>query len=305
MSFMSNMFAYCIQSLVFEPPRNPGYREHEAVYVRTEDGLRIATMLVHPEAPACSGDLCAFDSTEDLIDLGSESAPPARVAPPMAPKLRPMLLYSHGNAEDIGTCLEYCQWLATNLDCDVLSYDYVGYGHSSVALMSEANMYLAIDAVFEHACRNYTQHTGLFIMGRSLGTTASAYLARRLSELEREDGCRQFKGLVLVSPLASGFRVLFDVGEGSSSMIAVMDRLFCPVLYNVELVSEAVFIIHGLQDKVIDIRNAYEIQAHVPARCSFPSLFVDAGHNDVDILHGARMLSQVRHFMRQCAPKPR
>jgi len=302
MSFMSTVFAYCIQRLVFEPPRTPGYLEHEAVYVKTQDGQKIATMLIRPVAPVCSRQFDEFDEVENLIDLCNVPATPARVCPPPLPKLRPLLLYSHSNAEDIGTSLEYSQWLATNLDCDVLVYDYIGYGHSSVALMSEANMYQAIDAVFEHAFRHYTQHSGLFIMGRSLGSTASTYLARRLGEREREDGCRQYKGLVLLSPLASGFRVLFDVGEGSSTMIAMMDRLFGPVLYNVELANEAVFIIHGLQDEVIDIRNAYEIQAHVQARCSFPPLFVDAGHNDVDILHGARMLSQLRHFMWQCAP---
>jgi len=299
MSIMSTMFAYAIQKLVFEPPATPGYQEHKAVYVKTQDGLRIATMLIHPVAPISSGQPSGCDETDDLIDLGIATATPPRALPP--PKLRPLLLYSHGNAEDIGTSHELSQWLATNLDCDVLVYDYVGYGHSTVALMSEANMYLAIDAVYEHASRYHTQHSGLFIMGRSLGSTASTYLAKRLSQSEREDGCRLYKGLVLLSPLASGIRVLFDVGEGSSGIVAMMDRLFCPVLQNVEQVNEGVFVIHGLQDDVIDIHNAYEIQAHVPARCTFPPLFVDAAHNDVDVLHGARMLSQMRQFMRQCA----
>ena len=299
MFVVSDMFAYAIQRMVFEPPRTPGYLENEAVYVKTQDGLRIATMLICPVA-SVAGPHADSDVVDDLIDLGIVPAPPQQTIMPM-PQLRPLLLYSHGNAEDIGTSREHSQWLATNLDCDVLVYDYVGYGHSSVALMSEANMYTAIEAVYEHASRHYTHHSGLFLMGRSLGSTASTHLARKLSQRQREEGCRLYKGLVLLSPLASGFRVLFDVGESSWVIVKLLDRLFCPVLHDIEQAGEGVLIIHGLQDEVIDIRNAYEIQAHVPARCSSLPLFVDAGHNDVDVLHVARMLSQLRQFMRQCA----
>jgi len=67
------MLAYAIQSLVFEPPLVPGYLEHEATYVRTEGGLRIATMLQQPEArvPLPSGDCHTVD---DLIDLAPDEA---------------------------------------------------------------------------------------------------------------------------------------------------------------------------------------------------------------------------------------
>jgi len=313
---LSNMFAYAIQNLVFEPPLRPGYLEHEAVYVRTEGGLRIATMLLQPEplvplAPLADSPAGVVDN---LIDLGPpasspydwDDAPPPTFTPraqpqAAAPALRPLLLFSHGNAEDLGTAHDHAQWLATNLECSVLMYDYVGYGHSSVALMSEANMYHAIEAVYEHAARQAGAYSGIFLMGRSLGCTASTRLARLLSERQRATGCHLYKGLVLLSPLASGLRVLFRIGEDdmtfAAPLVAVLDRLFCPVVQDVQGVDERVFVIHGLQDETIDVRNAYEIQAHVPARCCFPPLYVDAGHNDVDLLHGARMLAQLRVFM--------
>jgi len=137
-------------------------------------------------------------------------------------------------------------------------------------------------------------------MSRSLRCTASTRLARTLSERQRATGCRLYKGLVLLSPLASGLRVLVPIGEGVSfaaPLVAVLDRLFCPVVQDVQSVDESVFVVHGLQDEVIDIRNAYEIQAHVPARCYFPPLYVDAGHNDIDLLHGAHMLARLRVFL--------
>jgi len=137
-------------------------------------------------------------------------------------------------------------------------------------------------------------------MGRSLGCTASTRLARTLSERQRETGARLFQGLVLVSPLASGFRVLFSVGSSPSALFRMLDRLFCPVAQEIEDVTQPVFLMHGLQDDTIDVRNAYEIQAHVAVRCLYPPLYVDARHNDVFALHGERMATQLRAFLRHC-----
>jgi len=302
MPVLADWFAYAIQKLVFEPPSKPGYREHEASYVYTSCGLRIATRLLRP----LSAEVRRAPPAEDLIDLGADvidgTRDVARAAElPAHP--RPLLLYSHGNAEDIGTANEHLQWLATSLECDVLAYDYVGYGHSSDGLKSEANMYLAVEAVYRHAERRLAPHalnSGILLMGRSLGCTASTRLAHTLSSQERETGSRKYLGLVLVSPLASGFRVLFRVGSSSSALFSMLDRLFCPVAQDIEGVTRPVFLLHGLQDDVIDVRNSYEIQKHVPVRCLYPPMFVDAGHNDVYELHGSRMVSQLREFMRHC-----
>ena len=151
MTLMSDWFAYAIQSMVFEPPSKPGYREHQAGYVYTSSGLRIARMLLRP-MPA----EVRRAPVENLIDLGADVLDGTLGANGQRETLlpaRPLLLYSHGNAEDLGTAYDHLQWLATSLECDVLAYDYVGYGHSSDGLMSEANMYLAAEAVYEHAAR--------------------------------------------------------------------------------------------------------------------------------------------------------
>ena len=105
---------------------------------------------------------------------------------------------------------------------------------------------------------------------------------------------------MIVSPLASGFRVLFNVGNSPSALYIMLDSLFCPVAQEIEDVTQPVFLMHGLQDDTIDVRNAYEIQAHVAVRCLYPPLYVDARHNDVFALHGERMATQLRAFLRHC-----
>ena len=83
-------------------------------------------------------------------------------------------------------------------------------------------------------------------------------------------------------------------------VFGLLDSVFCPVVKDVRSVDQSVFVIHSLQDTVIHIRNAYEVQASVPVRSLFPPLYVDAGHNDIDVLQGAKMLIHIRRFMLHC-----
>jgi len=74
---MSRLFAQAIEGLVFEPPKFLGYLEKDAVYVKTIDGTRITTMIL----------LCDQDHFDSL-----------------STRPRDLVLYSHGNAKDIGNC---------------------------------------------------------------------------------------------------------------------------------------------------------------------------------------------------------
>ena len=44
------------------------------------------------------------------------------------------LLFSHGNAEDLGLNANFCRWLSSELDVDIFSYDYSGCGDFFVPL---------------------------------------------------------------------------------------------------------------------------------------------------------------------------
>ena len=271
-STVSRLFAQAIEGLVFEPPKFPGYLEKDAVYVRTSDGTRIATMLL---------------AAQDHEGAGLRA--------------RDLVLYSHGNAEDIGNCRERCLRLADSLSCNLLVYDYANYGHSSSGAMSKERMYAAIVAVYEYATTQLLVPVdNLFIMGRSLGTTASARLARILSERHRADGLRLYRGLILESPLASGFRVLFDGNRLPAYVTAALDSVFCQVVQDIPLVDEHVFVIHGLHDDVIGVRNAYLLQESVATHSIYPPLYVDAGHNDVEALHGPLVMQELRRFLAFC-----
>ena len=58
------------------------------------------------------------------------------------------LLFSHGNAVDLGQMSSFLYGLGYHLQCNVFSYDYSGYG-CSTGKPSEKNLYADITAAFE------------------------------------------------------------------------------------------------------------------------------------------------------------
>lgn len=68
---------------------------------------------------------------------------------PLAHRPRFVLLFSHGNAEDIGLNKPFCEWLSAELKVDVVTYDYVGYGLAE-GEPCEKYLYQCIDAVYAY-----------------------------------------------------------------------------------------------------------------------------------------------------------
>lgn len=69
-----------------------------------------------------------------------------------SPSARYTLLFSHGNAVDLGQMSSFYIGLGSRINCNVFSYDYSGYGASS-GKPSEKNLYADVDAAW-HALRS-------------------------------------------------------------------------------------------------------------------------------------------------------
>lgn len=69
-----------------------------------------------------------------------------------SPNARYTLLFSHGNAVDLGQMSSFYIGLGSRINCNVFSYDYSGYGASS-GKPSEKNLYADVDAAW-HALRS-------------------------------------------------------------------------------------------------------------------------------------------------------
>jgi hypothetical protein len=79
-----------------------------------------------------------------------------------------MLLYLHGNNEDIQTSASYRQWISNNINMNVLTCDYPGYGFSS-GDPSEEGMHHAALAMLDLATSRLKHSPAdIIVIGKSL-----------------------------------------------------------------------------------------------------------------------------------------
>lgn len=111
------------------------------------------------------------------------------------------ILISHGNATDNGAMFPIQVVLAHSLDCNVVIYDYSGFGESG-GVPTECATYRDIDAVFDYTVDQVANSSGanVILYGQSVGSGPCCYLAAKKDEI--------VGGLILHSPFTSGMRVL-------------------------------------------------------------------------------------------------
>src|SRR4051812_33950061 len=138
------------------------------------------------------------------------------------PQANYTILYSHGNAEDIGNNFEYFQELQQR-GFNVLGYDYHGYG-TSEGKSSEQNAYFDEEAAFRYLVNEKKiAPERIIAVGQSLGGAMAIDLASK----------HKLAGLVVQSSFTSAYRVLtrwpvlpFDKFES----IRKIKRVTCPAL---------------------------------------------------------------------------
>jgi pimeloyl-ACP methyl ester carboxylesterase len=192
------------------------------------------------------------------------------------PTAKYTLLFSHGNAEDIGDTLPLLKLFA-DAGFAVFAYDYRGYG-TSQGHSSESSVYADINAAYDYLTQQLRVPPERIIsMGRSLGSAAAIELASQ----------RPVAALVVEAPFLSVYRVLTRVPLlpfDKFRNLAKIKRVRCPVL-----------VIHGRADAVIPFWHGERIfaLANPPKR----HLWVDAaGHNDVLLVAGEAYLRALREF---------
>jgi acetyl esterase/lipase len=92
--------------------------------------------------------------------------------------------------------------LAHSLDCNVVSYDYSGYGESG-GVPDEHNTYRDMAAVYDYVVENVAQgvESNVILYGQSVGSGPCCYLASNIKDYNPG-------GMILHSPFTSGMRVL-------------------------------------------------------------------------------------------------
>jgi pimeloyl-ACP methyl ester carboxylesterase len=111
------------------------------------------------------------------------------------------IVMCHGNATDNGAMFPIQVVLAHSLDCNVVVYDYSGYGESG-GVPSECATYRDMQAVYDYVIENHVANSpkNVVLYGQSVGSGPCCYLAAKKDEI--------VGGMILHSPFTSGMRVL-------------------------------------------------------------------------------------------------
>jgi abhydrolase domain-containing protein 17 len=197
------------------------------------------------------------------------------------PKATYTLLYSHGNAEDIGLLRSTLEELR-RLGFSVFAYDYQGYGTSG-GTPSEAHACQDIDAAYNYLINDLgiPPHR-IIAYGRSIGGAVAIDLAHR----------KLLGGLILESSFLSAYRIvtripLFPFDKFQN--LAKIKKVHCPVL-----------ILHGKQDQTAPFWHGERLfqEANAPKK----ALWVDkAGHNNIPEAAASRYKQALQEFATLCA----
>jgi len=183
------------------------------------------------------------------------------------------ILFSHGNAEDLGMIYDWFNDLARVLRVNIMAYDYTGYGKSA-GNPCEDSCYSDIEAAFRYLIEvRRLQPEQIVLYGRSLGSGPSCYLSAKTAS----EG-RSVAGLILQSPLLSAYRVAFSfrftmVGDRFPN-IDYAPHIRCPA-----------FIIHGTQDEVVPFWHGQDLFLSITQPWRAKPFWVEgAGHNNIEAL---------------------
>ncbi len=186
------------------------------------------------------------------------------------------LLYSHGNAEDLGDVRPLLEELGS-LGFSIFAYDYRGYG-TSQGQPTEQGAYRDIDAAYGYLVDQLQIPPEQIIgYGRSVGSGPTVDLARR--EL--------LGGVILESPFVSAFRVLTHIPIVPFDKFANIDKI--------QAINAPLLILHGTEDRTIPIWHGQALYAE--AQQPKYSLWVEgAGHNDLSRVAGESYGEAIQSF---------
>ena len=187
------------------------------------------------------------------------------------------ILFSHGNAEDLGMMFERMKELAKKLSVNIMAYDYTGYGMSLPRgeKPSENMCYRNIDAAYEYLTQvRKCPPSSIILYGRSLGGGPSCYLAAKTAMQGHSVG-----GLILHSAFLSVFKVVTDMNGLDMRLVGDMfnnekraKNIRCPTIT-----------IHGKRDVVVPFWHAPRLLGSIPSEYRWKPMFVeDLGHNSIE-----------------------
>ena len=195
------------------------------------------------------------------------------------------VLFSHGNAEDLGHGMHGFEEIAKEMNVQLACYDYCGYGLSSAVVPTEKQSYKDIEAVFGYLTNELEiPKDRIILMGRSLGSGPTTNLASKTYGLA---------GLCLLSPLATAASV------ATNCLPHGLD-IFCNEAKITKVKTFPVHIVHGDKDEVVPFAHGKKLFSLVENLGAVPCTnywVPGAGHNNIEAVAHKPYYESLRQFV--------
>ncbi|NEP16283.1 MAG: alpha/beta hydrolase [Leptolyngbya sp. SIO4C1] len=198
-----------------------------------------------------------------------------------------VLLYLHGNGENISANLEHARRYQ-QMGFSVLLFDYRGYGRSQGPFPSEQRVYEDAALGWNYLTQQrQIDPQNIWIFGHSLGGAIAIDLAVKHPEAA---------GLIVESSFSSMQAAVASTGQyGWIPVNLILHQRF-DSLTKVAQLQLPVFYIHGLADETLPAYMSQDLYAASPEPKAL-WLVPNADHNDVASTAGEQYFQQVQAFI--------
>eukprot|EP01095_Lingulamoeba_sp_RSL-Kostka_P006737 TRINITY_DN2128_c0_g1_i1.p1 TRINITY_DN2128_c0_g1~~TRINITY_DN2128_c0_g1_i1.p1 ORF type:complete len:270 (+),score=87.57 TRINITY_DN2128_c0_g1_i1:233-1042(+) len=191
------------------------------------------------------------------------------------------ILFTHGNAEDIGQSADWYRIIATSTDTNVIAYDYSGYGHNSETQPSESNCYADAISVYKYIKEDLNvPDKRIIVYGRSLGSGNTCELGQKF----------QPGGVILQSPIASTLHVV------SAALTYIPGFNMFANYKKINKINSPLLIIHGDKDEVVPYNNGQLLSTKAKNLYKFFTA-ENCGHNDIEYNIEDQLLTELQEFI--------
>lgn len=196
-----------------------------------------------------------------------------------------VLVYSHGNSEDLSLIFDWCQKLAFGLNCDVVAYEYCGYGmhvlNHDRTTPSEQNVFNDVMDVVTYARSTSATHQLVVVYGRSLGSAPSIYAASHHQHVD---------GLIVESGFLTCAKTVMNTGW----------TLPFDMFRNEDFVKEcrqSALVIHGTHDHVVPFTHGVSLHSRLPNAFGDLVRIENGQHNDLDSIHSQEVIASIQFYL--------